>query len=82
MESNSFISFLVNWLPLVVLIGGWIFVVHRYQGRSKSGKSLIEIQEAYLGELQKLNANLELITKDYGGRIERLEKALDTTSTR
>ena len=61
--SVEWISFLVAWLPFVLLIGALV-VMARWQGmrsRGPSGHSLIELYEQQVAETRKMNASLERI---------------------
>ncbi len=39
-ESSWFVSILVSWLPMIVLIGVWIFFMRQMQGGAGGGKAL------------------------------------------
>lgn len=39
-ESNWFMSILISWLPMIVLIGVWIFFMRQMQGGAGGGKAL------------------------------------------
>ncbi len=39
-ESNWFMSIIVSWLPMIVLIGVWIFFMRQMQGGAGGGKAL------------------------------------------
>ena len=61
--SEEWISFLVAWLPFLLLIGVLV-VMARWQGmrsRGPSGHSLIELYEQQVAETRKMNASLERI---------------------
>jgi cell division protease FtsH len=55
----DWIGALINWAPMVLLIGVWIFFLRRmgYGG----GKFRTGFQKEYLDELRKQNAALERI---------------------
>jgi hypothetical protein len=61
--SEEWISFLVAWLPFMLLIAALV-VMARWQGmraRGPSGASLIELYEQQVAETRRMNATLERI---------------------
>lgn len=61
--SDEWISFLVAWLPFVLLIAALVMMA-RWQGmrsRGPSGASLIELYEQQVSETRKMNVTLERI---------------------
>ncbi len=61
--SEEWISFLVAWLPFLILIVVFLLLA-RWQGmrsRGPSGHSLIELYEQQVAETRKINASLERI---------------------
>jgi ATP-dependent Zn protease len=61
--SEEWISFLVAWLPFILLIAALV-VMARWQGmraRGPSGASLIELYEQQVAETRRMNATLERI---------------------
>ncbi len=62
MESPSLIGVLVNWFPMLLLIGVWIYFMRRmgiYGGRY--GMTHGEYLKEHLEETRRLNQNLERI---------------------
>ena len=71
--SDEWISFLVAWLPFVLLIGALV-VMARWQGmrsRGPSGLSLIELYEQQVAETRRMNATLERIAVALEKRANR-----------
>jgi len=61
--SEEWISFLIAWLPFVLLIAVLVLMA-RWQGmraRGPSGASLIELYEQQVAETRRMNATLERI---------------------
>jgi ATP-dependent Zn protease len=61
--SEEWVSFLVAWLPFLILIVVFLLLA-RWQGmrsRGPSGRSLIELYEQQVAETRKINASLERI---------------------
>jgi len=69
---NDWVSFLVAWLPFLLLIGAWLYF-SRYHGMqakgSSTGATLIDLYEQQVAETRKMNANLERIA----GALEKRE---------
>ena len=66
--SEEWISFLVAWLPFLLLIVVFV-VLGRWQGmrsRGPSGVSLIELYEQQVAETRKMNTTLERIAVGAG----------------
>jgi ATP-dependent Zn protease len=61
--SEEWISFLVAWLPFLLLIGAFILFGrwHGMQAKGPSGSTLIELYEQQVAETRKINASLERI---------------------
>jgi ATP-dependent Zn protease len=69
---NDWVSFLVAWLPFLLLIGAWLHFsrYHGMQARgSSTGATLIDLYEQQVAETRKMNANLERIA----GALEKRE---------
>jgi hypothetical protein len=61
--SEEWISFLVAWLPFLLLIGAFLAFGrwHGMRAKGPSGSSLIELYEQQVAETRKMNAVLERI---------------------
>ena len=69
---NDWVSFVVAWLPFLVLIGVWLSFsrYHGMQARgSSTGAPLIDLSEQQVAETRRMNANLERIA----GALEKRE---------
>jgi ATP-dependent Zn protease len=60
---NEWISLVVSWLPFVLLIGVWFWLVRRngMQARGSSGATMIELYEQQVAETRRMNGILERI---------------------
>ena len=61
---NTWIEFLISWLPFLVLIVFLWFLVSRglgMQARGKSGTTVVELYEQQVEESRRMNVNLERI---------------------
>jgi ATP-dependent Zn protease len=61
---NDWVSFVVAWLPFLLLIGVWLYFsrYHGMQARgSSTGVTLIDLYEQQVAETRRMNANLERI---------------------
>ena len=80
MTENAFLDLMLNWFPMLLLIGVWIYFMQQTRspggkfGRTASGKTQLELIEETVSEQKRLNGILERLVSDYGARLERLEK--------
>jgi hypothetical protein len=60
---NKWMELAFSWLPLLLLIGVWVWMGRRngMLGRGSSGVSMIELYEQQVAETRRMNANLERI---------------------
>ena len=67
---------LIGWLPMLLLIGAWLFFMWqlRNNGKPQSGKSAGGIGVDQLSELRRRNEALEKIVKDHDARLQSLER--------
>jgi len=79
MTQNAFLDLLLNWFPMLLLIGVWIYFMQQSRppggkfGRTASGKTQLDLIEETIAEQKRLNSYLEKLVTDYGARLERLE---------
>jgi hypothetical protein len=75
-------SLFLNWLPVLVLIGVFVYFVNRsfsvYSGRS--GKTHGEMLEEYIVELKRQNDLIEKMVQDQEARLQRLESTRRSSS--
>ncbi len=67
----TFLDIFVNWFPLVLLIGVWIYFMRQFRG--KNGLSHGQYLEAILEEYKKQNAILTKVLETMEQRLKRLE---------
>ena len=60
---NDWVSLLLSWVPLLVLICVWVWFSRRagMQARGRSGITMIELYEQQVEETRRMNATLERI---------------------
>jgi hypothetical protein len=79
---TEIIPTLVNWLPVLALIGVFIYFANRtqrvYTGRS--GKTHGEMLEDYIVELKRQNDLIEKMVQDQEARLQRLETTKRSSS--
>jgi ATP-dependent Zn protease len=68
---------LIEWFPMLLLIGVWLFFMRQMQvnGKTKSGKTSVQISEEHVVELRRQNDLLEKIIKDQDARLQSLERS-------
>jgi hypothetical protein len=75
MMGEGFFGVLIHWLPVLLLVGVFVYFATRsqqvYTGRS--GKTHGEMLEDYVVELRRQNDLLEKIVQDQEARLQRLE---------
>ena len=67
---------LINWFPMLLLIGIWLFYMVLLKFNSKTPSSHLGSQTAgdQLSELRRRNELLEKIVKDHDARLQSLER--------
>ena len=70
-DTPWWISLLVSWLPFIALIAVWIYLSKGFQGRSPSGRTLIQLYEDQLAETKKMNTILERVAAALERRAEK-----------
>jgi ATP-dependent Zn protease len=60
---NEWLSLLVSWLPLLLLIGVWFWLSRSagMKARGRSGITIIELYEQQVEETRRMNVTLERI---------------------
>ncbi|MDR3324350.1 MAG: hypothetical protein LBS89_09135, partial [Zoogloeaceae bacterium] len=69
-QDNWFVSFLINWLPILLFIAVWVFYIRRCSG-SKSPTMRILVRQVDLTEQQ--NKTLERIAAALEEKNQRKE---------
>lgn len=76
------ITLIVNWLPVLLLIGVFIYFANRsqrvYTGRD--GKTHGEMLEDYIVEMKRQNDLIEKVVQDQEARLQRLETTRRSSS--
>jgi hypothetical protein len=82
MSTESIVSLVVNWLPLAVFIGVFIYFANRSQRvyTSRNGKTHGEMLEEYIVEMKRQNDLIEKVVQDQEARLQRLETTKRTSS--
>lgn len=82
MSTQDIIPIIVNWLPILVLIGVFIYVARRSQSAysGRSGKTHGEMLEEYVVEMKRQNDLIEKIVQDQEARLQRLETTKRSSS--
>lgn len=80
--SGGILELLVNWLPILLLIGVFALFAVRSQKvyTGKSGKTHGEMLEEYVSEMRRQNDLLEKIVQDQEARLQRLETTRRSSS--
>ncbi len=60
-ETPFWITLLVSWGPMLLLIGVWVYYMRAYAGRTKSGMSQMDYLEQLLIETKRHNQQLETL---------------------
>jgi hypothetical protein len=73
--TTQIVSLIVDWLPVLVLIGVFVYFVQRSQSvyTGRSGKTHGEMLEEYIVEMKRQNDLIEKIVQDQEARLQRLE---------
>lgn len=76
--AKSWVEILVDWLPMVVLVGLWLYFMKRSQRAysATSGKSHGQLLEEHLEATRRQNELLEQLVRDQETRLQRLEAAV------
>ena len=79
---TDLIPLIVNWLPILVLIGVFIYFAQRSQSvyTGRSGKTHGEMLEEYIVEMKRQNDLIEKVVQDQEARLQRLETTKRTSS--
>jgi ATP-dependent Zn protease len=67
-ETPTWLTVLVSWMPMLVMIGIWAYITRRIFGRSKSGLSQMEYLEALLAEQKRHNQQIETLVARLSNR--------------
>lgn len=67
----NWIELLVSWMPMLLLIGVWVYFMQRYAGRSKSGLTQIQYLDELLQETRRHNQQIEKLIERLVERDER-----------
>jgi hypothetical protein len=80
--TTDIIQVLVNWLPILVLIGVFLYVARRSQSvySGRNGKTHGEMLEEYIVEMKRQNDLIEKIVQDQEARLQRLETTKRSSS--
>mgnify|MGYP003529806198 FL=1 len=79
---TDLIPLIVNWLPILVLMGVFIYFAQRSQSvyTGRSGKTHGEMLEEYIVEMQRQNDLIEKVVQDQEARLQRLETTKRSSS--
>jgi hypothetical protein len=79
---TDLIPLIVNWLPIIVLIGVFIYFAKRSQSvyTGRSGKTHGEMLEEYIVEMKRQNDLIEKVVQDQETRLQRLETTKRSSS--
>lgn len=79
---TDFIPLIVNWLPILALIGVFIYFAKRSQSvyTGRSGKTHGEMLEEYIVEMKRQNDLIEKVVQDQEARLQRLETTKRSSS--
>jgi ATP-dependent Zn protease len=80
--STQLTSLIVNWLPVLLLIGVFIYFAKRSQQihTGRSGKTHGEMLEEYIAEMKRQNDLIEKAVQDQEARLQRLESTRRSSS--
>jgi ATP-dependent Zn protease len=62
MQNIDWINLLINWFPMLLLIGVWVFFLRRMGGMGGSG-SLVQYRKDHMAEMRRQTEALERIAK-------------------
>ncbi|MBY0227193.1 MAG: hypothetical protein K2Q28_15430 [Hyphomicrobium sp.] len=79
---TDLIPLIVTWLPIIILIGVFIYFVQRSQSvyTGRSGKTHGEMLEEYIIEMKRQNDLIEKVVQDQEARLQRLETTKRSSS--
>ncbi len=79
---QDFVQLLLSWLPILALVGVFVYFVQRSQGvyTGRSGKTHGEMLEEYVAELKRQNDLIEKVVQDQEARLQRLETTRRSSS--
>lgn len=74
-ETPTLLSVIINWFPMLLLIGVWVYFMKSMMGKSRgaSGKSYAILLEEMNAEMRRQNDLLERIVSGHEARLQRLE---------
>jgi hypothetical protein len=80
--TTEIIQIIVNWLPILVLVGVFLYVARRSQSvySGRNGKTHGEMLEEYIVEMKRQNDLIEKIVQDQEARLQRLESTKRSSS--
>ncbi|MBA4130971.1 MAG: hypothetical protein C0519_06065 [Hyphomicrobium sp.] len=80
--TTEIIQIIVNWLPILVLVGVFLYVARRSQSvySGRNGKTHGEMLEEYIVEMKRQNDLIEKIVQDQEARLQRLETTKRSSS--
>jgi hypothetical protein len=80
--TTEIIQIIVNWLPILVLVGVFLYVARRSQSvySGRNGKTHGEMLEEYIVEMKRQNDLIEKIVQDQEARLQRLEATKRSSS--
>lgn len=83
MSLDGLINPLVNWLPVLVLVGVFLVYAARSQAmlKGQNGKSHGQMLEEHIFEMRRQNDMLESVVRDQELRLQKLETARRATAT-
>jgi hypothetical protein len=75
-EVPWYVSLIVSWLPLLILVGTGVWVVRTVRAglHTKDGRSLAQVVHEHARELQRSNDLLAEILKGHQQQLEALER--------
>ncbi len=75
---KTWAEILIDWFPMLLLVGVWIFVIYRQRNiyRGKSGKTHGEMLEEHIVEMRRQNDLLQQLVNDQEARLQNLEAML------
>ncbi len=80
--TTEIIQVIVNWLPILLLIGVFLYVARRSQSvySGRNGKTHGEMLEEYIVEMKRQNDLIEKVVQDQEARLQRLETTKRSSS--
>lgn len=71
MANNDLLGAILSWVPMILLIGVWIYFMRRYSGPGGAAST----NQKILAEYQRHNELMEKVVDRMDQRIRRLEDA-------